>query len=234
MVGNVNHAHFRLLWSLAPLLIGSLLLTAAAAGPSVLPGDVGTTREVQEVSIPGIGALTHFTNWIGDGAQITVLALALTLVLAVCRRFAAAGLMLAATLTRSANALLKVIAASPRPTPNLVHVSERASGQGFPSGHVMSAVLVYGAIAYLAHDQIRQVYVRRLVQALAVIMVLATGFGRVYVGAHWPSDVLGSYLWGTCLLLLLMGLYRRMAWARRNRGTDSGVSRSGAIRSDGV
>lgn len=217
MVGNVSHAHFRLRWVPAPLLIGSLLLTAAAAGPSVLPGDVGTTREVQAIAIPGIGALAHFTNWIGDGAQITALALALILVLAVCRQFAAAGLMLVATLTRSSNALLKLIAASPRPIPDLVHVTERASGQGFPSGHVMSAVLVYGAIAYLAHDQLRQAYVRRLVQTIAVFMVLATGFGRIYTGAHWPSDVLGSYLWGMTLLLILVGLHR---WVCR-RLTDS-------------
>lgn len=204
----MNRRPFRLLWALAPLLIGSLLLTASAAGPGLLPGDVGTAREVQAVAIPGSGELAHITNWIGDGAQITVLAIALTLVLAAFRRFGAVGLMIAATLTRSLNSLLKAVAESPRPTPDLVHVSEWASGQGFPSGHVMSAVLIYGSIAYLAHDQIRHVHVRHLVQVFAVFMVLATGFGRIYTGAHWPSDVLGSYLWGMTLLLILVGLHR--------------------------
>lgn len=206
----MSRTSFKPLWALVPLLVASLLLTAAAAGLGVLPGDVVTAREVQAVAIPGTGELALFTNWIGGGRPITVLTIALTLVLVVFRRFAAAGLILAATLSRSLNALLKMIAASPRPTPDLVHVSGRAGGQGFPSGHVMSAVLVYGAIAYLAHDQIRQVYVRRLVQALALFMVLTTSFGRIYTGAHWPSDVPGSYLWGTILLLLLVGLYRRV------------------------
>lgn len=137
-----------------------------------------------------------------------MLAIVLVIMLAVYRQLGVAGLILAATLIRGVNSLLKAVTASPRPTGDLVHVSERAATQGFPSGHVMSATLFYGAIIYLAQTRIRPGPARRLVQTLAVLMMLATGFGRIYAGAHWPSDVLGGYLWGTCLLLLLLAVDR--------------------------
>jgi len=194
---------------LLPLLVASLLLTAVAAGPGVLPGDVIVARALQAVTVPGTGHLVLFTNWLGAGPQLTILEIALVIMLTVARRFEAAGLILAATLTRSLNVFFKAVAASPRPTTDLVRISERVTSPGFPSGHVLGVTLFYGGIVYLAHDQIRHVAVRRLVQALATFMMLATGFGRIFTGAHWPSDVLGGYLWGATLLLFLMCLYRK-------------------------
>lgn len=206
---------------IGPLLLASMALTVGAAGPGLLPGDVLMAHEVQEITLPGTDDLARLTNWIGYDSRITRLSLVLLLFLAVCRRFAAAGLTLATMLTQSLNPLLKAVTASPRPTADLVQISEWISTPGFPSGHVMSAVLFYGAIIYLAHDQIRLAHVRHLVQVLAMFMVLATGFGRIYSGAHWPSDVIGGYLWGATLLLLLVGVHQRV----RHR---SGASAAGA------
>lgn len=209
------------LWALLPLLATSVLLTAAAAGPGVLPGDVVMARALQMVAVSGATDLARFTNWLGAGPQLTILAIAVVIMLVVVHRFAAAGLIVAVTLARTLSPLIKTIAASPRPTADLVQISEHVSNPGFPSGHVLGATLFYGAIAYLAHDQIRHGYARRLVQALAMCMVLATGFGRIATGAHWPSDVLGGYLWGATLLLVLVSVYRSVGRRSRNEGHTS-------------
>jgi undecaprenyl-diphosphatase len=50
----------------------------------------------------------------------------------------------------------------------------------------------------------------RLVQALAALMILGIGFSRIYVGAHWPTDVLGGYLWGATFLLAAVMLCERV------------------------
>lgn len=207
-IAGQHHTCQKLLWALLPLLVASMLLTAVAAGSGVLPGDVVVARALQAVTVSGSGHLVRFTNWIGTGWQFTILEFALVITLTVARRVEAAALILAASLARSLNFVLKAAAASPRPTSHLVRISERVTSPGFPSGHVLGVTLFYGAIIYLAHDQIQHVYARRLAYAVSVFMMLATGFGRVSTGAHWPSDVLGGYLWGATLILVLVCLYR--------------------------
>jgi undecaprenyl-diphosphatase len=120
--------------------------------------------------------------------------------------------LLAATmLSQATNAALKLIVGRPRPEDGLVQVTEQANGLSFPSGHTMGTVVFCGIIVYLSFHLIRQRQIRLLVQALAVAQMFAVGFSRVYTGAHWPSDVLGGFLWGAWFVLLLIVCYRKLA-----------------------
>lgn len=184
------------------LVAAVTLLTAFAAGDGVLPGDVALTRWVQATALPGAATVAQAANAIGSSPATFATAGALGLGLAVVGRHAGAALVLASLLVRAANPLLKSLADSPRPTSDLVRVSEQAGGLGFPSAHVMGVVLLYGSVVVLA-EGIPHPWLRRAVQAPALSVILATGFGRIYTGAHWPSDVLGGVLWGATLLLLL-------------------------------
>jgi undecaprenyl-diphosphatase len=117
-----------------------------------------------------------------------------------------------------------------RPLAEQVRVTEQATGLGFPSGHAMSAALVFGTLAYLAMGGIAHITLRRAVVGVCLALILLTGYGRVYVGAHWPSDVLGGWLWGGTLLWLLITLLRRAErWRERVPG-GFGASRARAIR----
>jgi undecaprenyl-diphosphatase len=66
-------------------------------------------------------------------------------------------------------------------------------GPGFPSGHVMSAILFYGLIAYLLLPRLKSRGWRILVFADAALLALVVGFSRIYIGLHWPTDVLAGY-----------------------------------------
>jgi undecaprenyl-diphosphatase len=94
----------------------------------------------------------------------------------------------------------------PRPT-GLAHTTQHLVGYGFPSGHagffVWLAVL---AVVLLASHLPRPLYLASW--ALAVALALAAGLSRVYVGAHWPSDVLGGLLVGVSWMALSLSLGR--------------------------
>ncbi len=191
-------------WLCLPLLLATLLLTVAAAGDNVLPGDVAVANGVQRGDLPGADRLAAIAYLLGGTPLVTTAGAALMVAFARAGRRAEALFLLAILIVRGGNWLLKAIAESPRPTPSLVRVTEQASGLGFPSSHVISAVLLYGSIIYLAPRLVRPRPLRHLVVAAAAAAIAVTGFGRIYTGAHWPSDVLGGYLWGALLLLLVL------------------------------
>jgi len=103
------------------------------------------------------------------------------------------------------NAVAKVIAAQPRPfhyDPR-VKALVRAGGGGLPSGHTQSAVVVWG---YLA-SQVR----RPMLWVLAGFLMIGIPVSRLYLGVHFPTDLLGGYLLGVLLLLLYLQFVSNVA-----------------------
>lgn len=86
----------------------------------------------------------------------------------------------------------------------------------FPSGHTVSATLLYGVLAsYLVMTAARPA-VRALAAAGAVLMVLLVGGSRMYLGAHYPTDILGAMLEGVgWLAVCITGV---STWRRRREG----------------
>jgi undecaprenyl-diphosphatase len=191
------------------LLMMALTLSAIAAGNGVLAVDLAVTRLVQRLPGAEVGDLARLVNLLGSTPVMLALGAGGVVALMVRGYFGPAFFLLAAVLLRSVNPALKGLFDSPRPTADLVRVSEQSSGQGFPSAHTMGVMLFYGAIFLLARELVSRRGARLTIQAAAVGMMLATGFSRVYVGAHWPSDVVGAYLWGAVLLSVLAMGYRR-------------------------
>ncbi len=70
-------------------------------------------------------------------------------------------------------------------------------GNIYPSGHVSNAVVLYGLIAMLAVSH------RRLLAVAAVVISLTVGMGTIYLDTHWFSDVLGGWIAGALVLLVL-------------------------------
>jgi membrane-associated phospholipid phosphatase/putative flippase GtrA len=98
------------------------------------------------------------------------------------------------------NTVAKVLADQPRPFEHSYQVQKLydASGGGFPSGHTQGAVVAWG---YLA-SQCRRTWLWIVAGLLMVLIPLS----RVYLGVHFPHDLLGGYLLGAALLLLYLWL----------------------------
>lgn len=197
------------------LLLATLVygVSRTAAGDGLVPGDVWFALRVQELSHPVLSWLTQATNWLGQGVPQTLgVSLVVGAVLFAGRFRAEALLVLAASLARLLNTPIKMLINSPRPTLDLVGVTEEAPGLGYPSGHAMGAALLFGALIIVIPAVVRRRWLAVLLQTAAVVIILLTGFGRIASGAHWPSDVLGGYLWGLLLLQPLGWLYHRYRW----------------------
>ena len=107
----------------------------------------------------------------------------------------------------------QVLRARPDLVPHLVD----ASGYSFPSGHATSSAVVYLTLAALAGQVTRDRAARRYLLIVAVLLVGAIGCSRVYLGVHWPSDVLAGWSFGT---LWALGWWTATAQARAAIGGE--------------
>jgi undecaprenyl-diphosphatase len=207
--------------------LAAAVLTLAAAGNSVLHGDVAVTRWIQGIRLPGAAQVAVFGSWVGGSVVIIAVASAIALTFFATRHAAAGLLMVALTCARVATPALKAAAESPRPGASYIRVTDPAEGFGFPSGHVLGVVLVFGGLIYLSTKLIDRPWLRWGIQVTAGSVILATGFARVYDGVHWPSDVVGGYLWGALVLAAIVTLHRRAYQASPMNGRlkFSGVTR---------
>lgn len=101
-----------------------------------------------------------------------------------------------------------------RPRPEYLLVDSVPATLSFPSGHALFAVILGGFLIVLAGELVQPRPVRWGLQASLALLVLAVGASRVYLGFHWPSDVVGGYLFGAVVLLELVWLRNRLV----NRG----------------
>ncbi len=98
----------------------------------------------------------------------------------------------------------------PRPTPNLVHVLNPSLDGGkfsFPAGHVESYVAILGLFIFFLIVLGKPSWLRTLEIIVFGAMIALIGLSRIYVGEHWPSDVLGGYLLGVDWLIVTIYFY---------------------------
>ena len=107
-------------------------------------------------------------------------------------------LLLNASLTIGINQLLKHIIRRPRPN-HLRLVKE--GGFSYPSGHAMISICLYGIILYYCLTYIKNKKIKITISSLLVLLILLIGLSRIYLGVHYPSDIIGGYIISTIILI---------------------------------
>lgn len=108
------------------------------------------------------------------------------------------------------NSLLKVGFARPRP--HLVPAEVLVSSASFPSGHSMMAAVTYLTLAALLAVSQPDWRLRSYLQLVAVLILVLVGISRIYLGVHWPTDVLGGWMAGAAWMSLCWLLARWWLW----------------------
>lgn len=100
-----------------------------------------------------------------------------------------------------------------RPRPDLVPHGMTVYSASFPSGHAMMTAIVYLTLAALLARSETRKRLKAFLLLLAAWVTLMVGVSRVYLGVHWPSDVLGGWMigsaWAACCWTLAVLLQRR-------------------------
>ena len=102
-----------------------------------------------------------------------------------------------AIITVLSNQIIKNIIKRPRP--NHIRLIKQG-GYSFPSGHAMISIAVYGFLLYYIQTNCKNKKQKVLLSVLLTILILMIGCSRVYVGVHYPTDIIGGY----CLSIYIL------------------------------
>lgn len=200
---------------LSAALLLSILFATAFGLVALLVGfhrlnaiDRSIIRFVQGFESPALSPVMKFFTAIGEGLPVTAIAVAIALFLYFVLKnrrelilfvFALAGSQLL-------NVVLKLAFHRERPD---IHRIIQVTGYSFPSGHSMGAFSLYGISAYLLWKHIPANRGRAILIAASAALVMAIGISRIYLGVHYPSDVIGGYLATGFWLASSIWVYRK-------------------------
>lgn len=204
-------------WLASVSMIGlAAALTLIVRRSELLPGEATVTRwAADKTGWPG-DLLGDFLDYISaESVAPFIFGAALLVVWRLWGRYPAAGLGIAGVLTAATK--ITDLADRPRPTQGLEWNFAYTGSGGFPSQHVIYAVLVFGLIAYFAFRYVRRPLWRRTTVAIFGGIAVLMGPGRVIDGEHWPADVVGGYLISIPLLIALIWLRPRALPVLRRR-----------------
>jgi undecaprenyl-diphosphatase len=201
-----ENTKFKLIVGLLAIL--ALVISIYARLAPKFPGDLCLTLWLQSFDNHLVLSIMECISFIFGGwsAALVVVAIGIVVWWRIGRLEAI--IILVGGLITLVNTALKLAIDRPRPSADLVHVLSPEQGNGFPSGHAFFVILILGLTAYFIFINLKNRVLRILVLAGLIALILLTGISRVYLGVHWPSDVIGGYLIGGVFLTALIRFHR--------------------------
>jgi membrane-associated phospholipid phosphatase len=185
------------------LLILAVLLTILLKYVPYLPGDVSATRLIQSL----LPESQHWAKNLSSTAKTPwiFVVIAVTFVLSWVIAGWRAGLLSLASFIGLwlLGQWLGSVIGQPRPSPELVQVTESLSGSAFPSIFAFNYISTIGFLAVLTAVK-GSGKLRWIIMLICIILLVVGCIARVALAAHWPSDVAVSYLIGLLWITLLI------------------------------
>jgi undecaprenyl-diphosphatase len=204
-------------------------MLVAAAGLLIFAGiaegvEEGVTQPFDETVLHWFAS--HRTPFLDEAMlEITTLGAGLVLIMIVAiasvflwqtqHKWSAYLLLLATLGGKLLNTSLKLF--YHRPRPSIVESLTDVHSASFPSGHAMSSMVVYGSVAYLVGRLEPGKHLKRTTWLIAAIVILAIGTSRMYLGVHYPSDVIAGFIAGMAWIGFLVAAMRALQFFAERR-----------------
>jgi len=208
--------------TLGLLLISGIAITLAAYFFGVFKFDLKVAFALRGEDDPGIAALMTAVSFLGDSWVPVVTVFAVAAVCAWKKRWIEAVFVVATLSSGVLGGVLKMLVGRVRPpsfTLNPWDIFQYFNQYSYPSGHVLYFVVFYGFSAYLAWKFLSG-WLRWIIIAVCATLIVLIGPSRIYLGEHWVSDVIGSYIIGTFWLIILILLYQFVLYRRGLKEDD--------------
>lgn len=201
------------------LLSGAIMISLIARYTQFFPGDKTITRNLQSYRSPWVRRFMLGISEIGFPKFGVPFTFGIAGIFWALRFRLEAIFVLLASSSNILNWIVKRLIKRPRPTSELVTVARVINEPSFPSGHVMHYVNFFGLLDYLLATNWRSGRLRNILITISTALIVLIGPSRVYLGAHWPSDVMAGYVYGGLWFGGIMAAYLRVkSWVHPPAG----------------
>jgi membrane-associated phospholipid phosphatase len=170
--------------------------------------DLPIIHFIQQYALPTITKLMNTISFLGSDVFLAIISFCVGIYLLYLRRFQ---LLFAFSTCMILSGIFNFIFKNifERPRPEILRLG-KATGYSFPSGHAMAGICFYLFLAFMLSLELKKTFHKIMVYAIAVIFIISIGISRIYLGVHYPSDVLGGYTFGAAWFLCCVTFYFRL------------------------
>jgi membrane-associated phospholipid phosphatase len=194
---------------LAYLSTGLIVLSIIVRMAWTLPLDRAATIRIQQIHWLPLTRLSHVLTFLGNSSTLIVFALVSIAVGALVKEPRVGWFVAGTLIALPINALLKKLVSRARPGLDDARVLPGPRwGFSYPSGHSMGSAAFYGFLA-------AQLYLhgwadgwKLVVMACIIALPIGVGLSRIYLGAHWMSDVVGGWAGGAIISFATMAVFQ--------------------------
>lgn len=172
---------------------GFIFISLLISDQKIIDFDSNVIAAIQGLESPFITKVMKFFTFIGSAPVVIVLSIILIIFLYKVLHHRLELILFISAIIGSAvlNQILKQVFHRVRPN---FHRLIDIEGYSFPSGHAMNAFTVYAILSFLLWRHIPSRWGRSILIVFSVFMIIAIGISRIYLGVHYPSDIIGGYL----------------------------------------
>jgi len=187
--------------------IGFCTIAILVSGNQIVGFDMTIISFVQGFETPFLTPIMKFFTFVGSGNSIKVLTAISVIILFFFFKFRSKLILFIVVMIGSHYVFRLLKSMFHRARPDLHRLIE-IGGYSFPSGHATNAITFYGILSYLLWHIIPTRFGRTLLVLVCTAMIVMIGLSRIYLGVHYPSDVLGGYCAGGFWLILAIWIYQ--------------------------
>jgi undecaprenyl-diphosphatase len=170
--------------------------------------DINVTHEIQQLKMGHLTSMMELISVFGDPAVALISIIIASLFFFRYYHKREAYFTIATILPDLFNILIKILIHRPRPTLENAKIVFKFTQTAFPSGHVVHYVVFFGFLltVMIVNKKIPPFW-RLFIGISSIFLILAVSISRIYLGAHWATDVLGGYLFGFIYLGIILKFY---------------------------